>query len=109
MKITRKSDKVKYIPTGLPGKAYCPFCVEPLREIKGDTLNLMCHTCGHHIPIKSIKYPTQLTQVDSQPSTVVQNRNAKRGIKQRLVNPIEQELSNAGFQVIDSQYDDKRQ
>jgi transcription elongation factor Elf1 len=109
MKITRKSDKVKLIKApSLQGKAWCPNCNERLYEIKGDTLNLMCHSCGHHVPIKAVKFPTQLTQIDSQPSVVVQNKNARRGIKPRPRNPIEQELTNAGFQVIDSDWRDRK-
>lgn len=109
-KITRKSDKIKLIKApGLQGKALCPNCNEYLHEVKNDTLNLMCHTCGERVPIKSIKFPTHAVQIDSQPSTVVQNRNARRGIKTRPVNPIEQELKNAGFQVLDSDWRDQKQ
>ena len=109
MKITRKSDKFELAqPKGLLGKALCPLCREYLSPVKNDELNMICHNCGEYVPIKSIKFDTRLTEVDREGSAVVQNRN-KRGFKPRPVNPIEQELRNAGFQVLDSDYRDQRQ
>ena len=110
MKITRKSDKFKLAqPKGLLGKALCPSCREYLAPVTNDELNMICHICGERVPIKSIKFDTRLTEVDREGSAVVQNRNAKRGLKPRPVNPIEQELRNSGFQVLDSDYRDQRQ
>jgi hypothetical protein len=110
MRITRKSDKFKLTqPKGLLGRALCPSCKEYLSPVKNDELNMICHTCGEYISIKSIKFDTRLTEVDREGSAVVQNKNARRGFKPRPVNPIEQELRGHGFQVIDSDYRDQRQ
>ena len=109
-KITRKSDKFKLAqPKGLLGRALCPSCKEYLMPVTNDELNMICHTCGEYVPIKSIKFATQLTEVDREGSAVVQNRNARRGFKPRPVNPIEQELTGMGFQVKDSDWRDQRQ
>ena len=78
--------------------------------MKGNEFNLKCWECGDEVPIKSIKFDTALTMVDNAPSTIIQAKNWKRGIaKGKEKNPIEQELTNRGLQVIDSDWRDQKQ
>jgi len=76
--------------------------------MKGNEFNLKCWDCGEEVPIKSIKFDTALSMVDAQPSTIVQARNWKRGIKEREKNPIELELIHQGFQIIETDWRDQK-
>jgi hypothetical protein len=108
-KITRKSDHFKAIVPGFSGLAYCTNCHERLRAMKANEFNLKCWECGDEVPIKSIKFDTALAMVDSQPSTIVQARNWKRGLSRaRDKNPIQQELEGRGLTVIQSDWRDQK-
>ena len=108
-KITRKSDQIKAIVPSFSGLAYCPNCSHRLKAMKGNEFNLKCWECGEEVPIKSIKFDTTLSMVDSQPSTIIQAKNWKRGLAKRgEKNPIEQELTNRGLSVLDSDWRDQK-
>ena len=70
--------------------------------MKGNEFNLKCWECGDEVPIKSIKFDTALTMVDNAPSTIIQAKNWKRGFKPKEKNPIEQELTRRGLNVIEN-------
>jgi hypothetical protein len=108
-KIKRKSNEIKIVAApSLAGTAWCPNCNEKLRPIKGDTINLKCWDCGELVPIRTVKFDTILSKMDTEPSTVVQNKKAKRGIRVRPKDPLTIELEGRGMQVLESDWRDQK-
>jgi hypothetical protein len=108
MKITRKSDKFALIGTPFPGTAYCPNCHGRLKEMKNNEFDLKCWECGEEVPIKTIRFQTQPAELDTRSTSIVQPKNWKRNTKDRPKNPIEQELTNMGLQVMESDWRDQK-
>lgn len=119
IKLERRSDHIKIVEsdsTRLSRSSghQCSNCKERYQLIilPTDLNNLFCSNCGHTTPVRTVKHGRGLAAPSiQQPTAIIQSKNptsAKdrkpQGINRgKKKDPIEQQLINQGFQVIDVQ------